>query len=46
MAELDVLRRDGERVVLRKGWIDGDLRGLNLRDDMDWSVVGADAEGD
>ena len=23
-----------------------DLRGLDLRDDVEWSVVGADAEGD
>ena len=30
--ELDVLRRDGERVVLQMGWIDGDLCGLDLRE--------------
>ncbi len=44
--ELDVLRGDGERVVLRMSWVKGNLRGLDLRDDVEWSVVGADAEGD
>ena len=44
--ELDVLRGDGERVVLRMSWVEGNLCGLDLRDDVEWSVVGADAEGD
>jgi len=44
--ELDVLRGDGERVVLRKSWVEGTLCGLDLRDDVEGSVVGADAEGD
>ena len=44
--ELDVFCRNGERVVLRMGRVDGDLRGLDLRDDVEWSVVVADAEGD
>ena len=44
--ELDVFCHNGERVVLRRGRVDGDLRGLDLRDDVEWSVVGADAEGD
>ena len=44
--ELDVLRGDGERVVLRMSWVEGDLRGLDLRDDVEWSVVGTDAEAD
>ena len=43
--ELYVLCCNGERVVLRMGRVDGDLRGLDLRDDVEWSVVGADAEG-
>ena len=43
--ELDVFCCNGERVVLRMGRVDGDLRGLDLRDDVEWSVVGADAEG-
>ena len=44
--ELDVLRGDGERVVLRMSWVEGNLCGLDLRDDVEWSVVGTDAEGD
>ena len=45
--ELDVLFCcNGERVVLRMGRVDGDLRGLDLRDDVEGSVVGTDAEGD
>ena len=44
--ELDVLRGDGERVVLRMSWVEGDLRCLDLRDDVEGSVVGTDAEGD
>ena len=44
--ELDVLRGDGERVVLRMSWVEGDLRGLDLRNDVEGSVVGTDAEGD
>ena len=39
-------RGDGERVVLRMSWVEGDLRCLDLRDDVEGSVVGADAEGD
>ena len=44
--ELDVFCCNGECVVLRMGRVDGDLRGLDLRDDVEWSVVVADAEGD
>ncbi len=44
--ELDVFCCDGERVVLRMGRVDGDLRSLDLRDDVKWGGVGANAEGD
>ena len=44
--EFDVFSCDGERVVLRMGRVDGDLRGLDLRDDVEWGVVGTNAEGD
>ena len=27
-------------------WIEGNFRGLDLRNDVEWGVVGADAEGD
>ena len=40
--ELDVLRGDGERVVLRMSWVEGDLRCL----EMEGSVVRTDAKGD
>ena len=34
--ELDVFCRNGERVVLRMGRVDGNLRGLDFRDDVEW----------
>jgi hypothetical protein len=37
--ELDVFCRNRERVVLRMGRVNGDLRGLDLQDDVEWRVV-------
>ena len=34
------------RRSLRMSWIEGNLHGLDLQNDVEWSIVGADAEGD
>ena len=44
--ELHMFRRDGERVVLGVGRVDGDLSRLDLGDDMKDCIVSANAEGD
>jgi len=40
--ELDVLSRHEEGIVLGVGWVDRELGGLYLADDMEWGI----AEGD